>query len=230
MRPWTIRLILPIISILAGLSLAATPSATSSTSDEDELLRNATLVFEHAVETPVAAIPADVLMRATAITVVPAAVKDGTRFYGNGVVSARGARADHWTPPAVIAFEGAIPLDLETGAADFILVAQTQRGLDYFLQGRVRNTATHSIEAGPLGHNTLVRINTDLFAYMKIGNYLAGVTIDDCVLQEIRESNAVLYGRPYSTDDIVRGAGFFHIRGRIRMWRDALAAYFREMS
>ena len=230
MHPRTIHLILGIISIFAGLSLAPTTSATSPTSDEDELLRNATLVFEHAVETPAAAIPAAVLMRATAIAVVPAAVKDGTRFYGNGVVSARGARADYWTPPAVIAFEGAIPLDLETGAADFILVAQTQRGLDYFLDGRVRNTATHSIVAGPLGHSTPVRINADLLAYMKFENYLAGVTIDDWVLQEIRESNAVLYGQPYSTDDIVRGAGFFHIRGPIRMWRDAIAAYFRAMS
>ena len=61
-------------------------------------------------------------------------------------------------PPAVIAFEGAIPLNLETGAADFILLAQTQRGLDYFSQGRVGNTATHSIVAGPLGHDTPVRI------------------------------------------------------------------------
>lgn len=230
MRTRTIHLILGIISIFAGLSLAATTSATSPTSDEDELLRNATLVFEHAVETPAAAIPAAVLMRATAIAVIPAAVKDGTRFYGNGAVSARGARADYWTPPAVIAFEGAIPLDLETGAADFILLAQTQRGLDYFLQGRVRNTAIHSIVAGPLGHNTPGRLDADLLAYMKIGNYLAGVTIDDWVLQEMTASNAVLYGRPYSTDDIVRGAGFFQNRGRVRMWRDALAAYFREMS
>jgi lipid-binding SYLF domain-containing protein len=229
MRPRTIHLILGIISIFAGLSLAATTSATSPTSDEDELLRNATLVFEHAVETPAAAIPAAVLMRATAIAVIPAAVNDGTRFYGNGVVSARGARADYWTPPAVIAFEGAIPLDLETGAADFILVAQTQRGLDYFLEGRVRNTATHSAVAGPLGHST-PRINADLLAYMKFEKYLAGVTIDDWVLQEMKASNAVLYGRPYSTDDIVRGAGFFQNRGRVRMWRDALAAYFREMS
>ena len=65
---------------------------------------------------------------------------------------------------------------------------------------------------------------------MKIGNYLAGVTIDDWVLHEMTESNALLYGRPYSTDDIFRGAGFFHIKGPIRMWRDALAAYLREMS
>ena len=230
MRPRTIHLILGIIGILAGLSLAATTSATSPTSHEDELLRNATLVFEHAVETPAAAIPAAVLRRATAIAVVPAAVKDGTRFYGNGVVSARGARADYWTPPAVFAFEGAIPLDLETGTADLILVAQTQRGLDYFLQDRIRSVVTPSIAAGPLGHTTPMRISADLLAYMKIENYFAGVTIDGWVLHEMRESNAVLYGRPYSTDDIVRGAGFFHTRGPARSWRDALAAYFREMS
>jgi lipid-binding SYLF domain-containing protein len=229
MRPRTTHVILTMNSILLGLSLAATISATSPTADEDELLRNATLVFEHAVETPAAAIPAPVLMRATAIAVVPAAVRDGTRFYGNGVVSARGARADYWTPPAVFAFEGAIPLDLGTGAADFILVAQTQRGLDYFLQGRVRNTATHSIVAGPLGHGTPIGIG-DLLAYVKFANDLAGVTIAGWVLQDMRESNAVLYGRPYSTDDIVRGAGFFYVKGPARMWRNALAAYFREMS
>ena len=123
-------------------------------------------------------------MRATAIAVIPAAVEDGTRFHGDGVVSARRGRADDWTPPAVIAFEGAIPLDLETGTADLILVAQTQRGLDYFVQGRVRNTATLSIVAGPLGHDTPVRTNADLLAYMKFGNYFAGVTIDDCVLRD----------------------------------------------
>jgi lipid-binding SYLF domain-containing protein len=229
MRPRTTHLILTINSILVGLSLAATTSATSPTSHEDELLRNATLVFEHAVETPAAAIPAAALMQATAIAVIPAAVKDGTRFYGNGVVSARGARADYWTPPAVFAFEGAIPLDLETGTADLILVAQTQRGLDYFLQGGLRSTVT-AIAAGPLGHSTPMRINADLLAYMKIGNYLAGVTIDDWVLHDMTASNAVLYGRPYSTDDIVRGAGLFHIMGPIRKWRDALAACVREMS
>lgn len=228
MRHRTTHLILAINSILLGMSLAATPSANSPTSYEDELLRNATLVFEHAVETP-AAIPAAVLMHATAIAVIPVAVQDGTRFYGNGVVSARGARAGHWTPPAVIAFEGAIPVNLETGAADFILVAQTQRGLDYFLQNRL-TTAVTAIAAGPLGHTTPMRINADLLAYVKIGNYLAGVTIDDWVLNDMTASNAVLYGRPYSTDDIVRGAGLFHIMGPIRMWRDALAAYFREMS
>jgi hypothetical protein len=65
---------------------------------------------------------------------------------------------------------------------------------------------------------------------MTIGHYRAGVTIDDWVLHDMMASNAVLYGRSYSTDDIVRGAGFFHNRGPVRNWRNALAAYFRQMS
>src|SRR5688500_16886311 len=221
MRPRITHLILTITSILAGLSLAATTSATSPTPNEDELLRNATLVFEHAVGTPAAAIPAAVLMRATAIAVIPIAVNEGHRFHGDGVVSAMRGRADDWTPPAVIAFEGAIPLDLETGAADFILVAQTQRGLDYFLQGRVGNTM-HSIVAGPLDHDTPLPINAHLHAYIKLRNYLLVVTVNDWVLQDMPASNAPLYGRAYSTYDSVRGARFFHITGSIRMWRNAL--------
>ena len=46
----------------------------------------------------------------------------------------------------------------------------------------------------------------------------------------MRDSNAVLYGRPYSTDDIVRGAGFFHVPASARRWRETLARYFRKMS
>ena len=222
--------IMAITSILAGLSLAATPSATSPASYEHELLVHATLIFQHAVKTPAAALPAAVARGATAIAVIPAAVQDGARIYGDGVVSARRGRADDWTPPAVIAFEGGIPLNLETGRADLIVVAQTQRGLDYFLQSGAGNAAPLSIAAGPLAHDTPVQLTADLLAYIKITNYLAGVTIDDCVLHDVAASNAVLYGRPYSTDDIVRGAGFFHSRGPIRMWRNALAAYFREMS
>ncbi len=87
------HVILAIVSILVGLSLAATTSATSPASHEDDLLRKATVVFEHMVEPPAAAIPTAVLMRATAIAVIPAAVKDGTRFHGDGVVSARGGGA-----------------------------------------------------------------------------------------------------------------------------------------
>src|SRR5688572_6773539 len=118
------------LATLAGLSLAVTTSATSPTSSEVELLNTATLVFKRAVETPAAAIPAAVMMRASAIAVFPNVVKDGNRHYGKGVMSARGARPDAWTPPAFIALEGAIPFDLDVQPIDFIVIAQSWRGLD----------------------------------------------------------------------------------------------------
>lgn len=215
-------------STLAGLSLAPGTSATSPISIEDELLQNASLVFSRAVHVPAAAIPAAVLMRATGIVVVPAAMNDGDRYRGKGVMSARGARPDVWTAPAVISVEAGIPLNLESSTLDFVIVAQSRRGLDYLTQPRY--ASDRAILAGALGHNTPPDMTADLLAYAQFGKYFAGVTIDRWVLQEMTGSNQVLYGRPYSTDDIVRGAGFFHLPPAARMWREALAAYFREMS
>jgi lipid-binding SYLF domain-containing protein len=228
MRPWFGVSILIVSGALAGLSLASVTSATSPISDEDELLRKATLVFERAVDTPAAVIPAAILMRASAIAVIPAAVKDGNRYYGSGVVSARGARPDYWTPPAVLAFEATIPLDLDAAMLDFIVVAQSRRGLDYLVAPRFANSG--AMVAGALGHSTPARMGADLVAYVQFDNYFAGITIDDWAVHEMKQSNAALYGRAYSTDEIIRGAGFFHLPRSARDWRDALADYFRQMS
>ena len=230
MRRWFTVLILTVASTFVWLPLTSTSSATPPTSLEDELLRDATVVLRRAVDTPAAAIPAFIMERARGIAVIPAAVKDGALYYGMGVVSARGANPELWTPPGVFAFQGAIPLDLKADALDFVLVAQTPRGLDYLTQERFATSVTHPIFPGPLGQDTRVRMNADLLAYMQFGEYFAGVTIDDWDITEMREANQHLYGRPYSTDDILRGAGFFRLPPAARLWREVLAAYFREMT
>jgi lipid-binding SYLF domain-containing protein len=230
MRPRLSVLTLAGLCTLAGLSLAATTSATSPTSLEVELLSTATLVFKRAVETPAAAIPAAVMMRASAIAVFPNVVKDGNRHYGKGVMSARGARPDAWTPPAFIALEGAIPFDLNVQPIDFIVIAQSRRGLDSLIHDGFSGSMRSPMSAGDIGHSTPVRIDTDLLAYMQFDVYFAGITIHDWSVRAMNESNAALYGQPYSTDDLVRRAGFFHVPSAARMWRDAIADYFREMS
>src|SRR5688572_3068422 len=158
------------------LALIALFVATSTIVSEEELLQKATGVFARAVDTPASAIAAAVLMRASAIAVVPGAVSDGVRYRGNGIMSARGAGPDHWSPPAVIAFEGAIPIDLDHGEADFIIIAQTRRGLDQLLDGRIA-ALSHRIEPGAIGHTSPRRIDADLIAYIGFDRYFAGVTI-----------------------------------------------------
>jgi lipid-binding SYLF domain-containing protein len=221
--------ILTFASALSWLSLAATSSAVSPTR-EDELLRNAATVFEHAVASPAAAIPASILMRARAIAVVPGATEDGGRYYGLGVISARGVDPMVWTPPAVVAFEGAIPLTLEGGRVSFVLVAESVRGLEYLTQERFFSPVTHPIVPGPISQTSAVRMNADIVAYLMFAEYFAGVTIEEWGIEEMRASNAQLYGREYSTDEIVRGAGFFRLPPAARQWRNAIVDYFREMS
>lgn len=48
-------------------------------------------------------------------------------YYGVGILSARGARPDYWTLPAVIAFQGALPIVLEVDSIDLVLVAPRSR-------------------------------------------------------------------------------------------------------
>jgi lipid-binding SYLF domain-containing protein len=214
----------------AWLSLAAAPLAHSPTSPEDELLRDATLVFERATAVPNAAIPAHIMLRARGIFVIPAAERDGELYYGAGVFSAREGGLEEWTPPAIVAFQGAIPIELEVEILDFILLPMSGRGLNYLTQERYAAPLVNPIAAGPLGHDGQVRMNADVLGYLRFGEYFAGVTIDAWEITGMRSSNMQLYGRPYSTDEIVRGAGFFQLPGTARRFRQILTAYFREMS
>lgn len=226
MRRPSLALTITVIA-LGGLRLAAMP-APPPMSDEEALLHRAALVFTRAVSTPASAIPAAVLMTATGIAVVPSAVRDGTRYYGSGVLSARGAGPYAWTPPGILAFAGDIPFDLEADIADFVIVARTRQGLDDLTQPRF--AAPRPIAGGALGFSAAMRTDADLLAYIQFDGYFAGVTVANCVIRELQESNAALYGRPYSTDDIVRGAGFFRVPPAGRKWRRALADYFRVVS
>jgi lipid-binding SYLF domain-containing protein len=230
MRSWFTAFFVASFSTLVWLSPWATPSAGSPTTIEDELLRDATLVFDRAVDTPAAAIPASILLRARGVAVFPTAAKDGALYYALGVLSARRATPEMWTPPAIVGFEGAIPLDLEATSVDFVLIAQTARGLDYLSQHRFDSPVTHRIWPGPLGQDTRAHVDADILAYMQFGDYFAGVTIDDWGITEMRDSNERLYGHAYSTDEILRGMGFFKLPPAARRWRDHLARYFRGTS
>jgi lipid-binding SYLF domain-containing protein len=210
MRATLTALTLAVASTFALLSVSVT-SATSSSSLEDEVLRGATQVLMRAVDPQAPAIPPSVMARAIVVAVVPAAQKDGALYYGIGVLSARGGAFELWTPPAVFEFQGAIPLELEAETVDFVLIARTRRGLDYFAAPRFRGPLFEQLAAGPLGRDPRIPADADIVAYMHFGNYFAGVAINDWEFSERRASHERLYGQPYATEDILRGAGFFSI-------------------
>lgn len=209
----------------AALALSALTAAVRMPV-EDEVLRDATLVFRHAM-TPPAAIPPSVIAQARAIAVVPRAQRDGNLYYGLGVLSGRSG-FDGWTPPAVVSFQGELPLQLESNEVDFVLVALTPRGVDYLTQAEFAALLSQPFNAGPLKTPALVR--ADLVAYVRFALMFAGVAIDNWEIRDNTAGNAILYGHPYSSDEILGGAGFFHLPKAARMWREALVSTMRETS
>jgi len=220
---------LAITAICAGLSLSFGAGGINPP-ETDDLIRDATLVFERATDERQAAIPMSVLLRARGIAVFPHATQYETRYSGQGVFSARGATPNRWTPPAVLELEGSIPLNLDASTIDFVVIAQTARGLDQLMQERFVSPVIIPIVPGPLANDMPVRIDGDLIAYMQFGHYFAGVTVNDWTVTESKAGNALMYGRPYSTADIVRGSGFFNLPRAARAWRETLVACFRDLS
>ena len=190
--------------------LSMTPDLAANTPPAlpDELLRDATLVFRRALDTPSAAIPASIMMRARGIAVFPAARTDGGVYYGMGVMSAKGADPLHWTLPAFVAFRGTIPFALETDTADFIFVALTPRALDYLTQNQMLPVASR-IYPGALDQETREKLDADLVGYMQFGEYFAGVSLETWTIVGMNARNP-----PPDA----------------RAWVNAIASYFREMS
>jgi lipid-binding SYLF domain-containing protein len=229
MRTTRSTFIILLSCMLAWLLMTPHLAANTPPAAPDEILRDATLVLRRALDTPSAAIPASIMARARGAAVFPAARTDGGMYYGLGVMSARGADPLRWTPPAVLNFCGTIPIDLDAASVDFVLVPLTRRGLDYLTQNQL-SPVPMRIYPGPLGQETHERLDADLVGYMQFGDYFAGVSVERWTVVGMGSMNRELYRRAYSTDDIVRGAGFFNPPPAARAWLDALADYFREMS
>jgi lipid-binding SYLF domain-containing protein len=168
------------------------------------------------------------MRRARVLAVFPGSVGEASCYTGLGIASARDIVNGNWTAPATMAFEGRIPVSLDVTNVDFIFVALTPRGADYFRAAQSSLAAGDVIAPGPLGQNTRIDMNTDVLAYMQFGDFFAGITVEEFSLREMNDVNARLYGIPYSTADVWRGGLRRPVAAEI--WRAALQSYFRETS
>jgi lipid-binding SYLF domain-containing protein len=228
MRQPLLALVAALTGALLWLSIPSTLAQTAE-SPQVELIHNATLVFRRTVDAPAAAIPAALLQQAKAIAIFPRITVDeeGARG-GPGIVSARGRGSRGWSAPAVVTFRGGIEPQFDLGPADFVFVALTQRGLRYLSQGEATLAEPNCISPGPVGQDTRVSMDADILAYIQFGSYFAGVTVGGWSLREAKDANASLYGKPYSTADVLQGG--FTVPAPAQEWRDAIASYFKEMS
>lgn len=121
-----------------------------------------------------------------------------------------------------------MPLELESNEVDFVILALTTRGVDYLTQRGFAALLSDPIAAGPLRAAAFTR--ADLVGYVRFSLMFAGVTLENWEMRDATDANQRLYGRSYSSDDILRRAGFFQLPKSARTWRDALVSAMREAS
>ena len=126
-----------------------------------------------------------------------------------GFVSCR-ANAAHWGPPAGVRLAGgSLGFQLGAQSTDVVMLVMNQRGLKRLLSDKFTIGAEASAAVGPIGRDaaadTDVLMNAEIIAYSRARGIFAGVSLDGTVVQEDKEENEKLYGRPLRTREIIEG-------------------------
>ena len=179
---------------------------------EEERVKNSTEVLEEILNIP-DGIPQELLDRAECVIVVPSMLKFAIGIggsYGRGVITCRsGAEFQGmWSPPAMMALEGAsIGLQLGGQATDFVFLVMNKKGANAVLKSKTKLGADASAAAGPKGRtasaNTDATMRAEILSYSRNRGLFAGVSLEGSSLRPDNSATAKLYGRKVTAREIV---------------------------
>ncbi|HUB34837.1 MAG TPA: lipid-binding SYLF domain-containing protein [Bryobacteraceae bacterium] len=200
--------------VIAASLLAATGVWGAET--PAERIDTSARVFNEIMSSPGKAIPQDLLNKANCVIIMPglkqAAFIVGGE-YGRGFAECRKPNGVGWAAPAALRLEGgSVGFQIGGSSADIVILVMNREGMDKLLQDKVTLGADASVAAGPVGRGTAAETNAtmhaQMLAYSRNRGVFAGVALNGAVLQPDREENKKLYGREYTTREIVMG----HVR------------------
>ncbi|HKD10306.1 MAG TPA: lipid-binding SYLF domain-containing protein [Bryobacteraceae bacterium] len=157
-------------------------------------------------------IPKSVLDRAACVLVYPGVRKVGVGIgvtYGRGVLSCHTGKDWNgpWSPPAMFSLDtGSLGAQLGSSSTDYVLLVMTDRGAEKVLSGKLKLGADASAVAGPnsaqaSGFNDP---NVDVASYSQAKGLFAGASLGSASMEGDDSANKTLYGKPVSTQQIVR--------------------------
>jgi SH3 domain-containing YSC84-like protein 1 len=156
-------------------------------------------------------VPADVLVKASCVMVLPNVKKFGVGIGGSGgrgPMSCRGGEHFHgkWSAPAMFKVSG-VSAGLQVGgsSSDFVLLIMSDKGLNAILKGKTKLGSDATAAAGPSGATAGSVGDSDVFTYGKAKGLFAGVSLGSATLEPDSDANQRLYGKPLSAREIVRG-------------------------
>lgn len=152
----------------------------------------------------------DLLKRARGVFIAPEILKGAFIIGvsgGSGVLLTRNTMTGRWSDPAFYTM-GSASFGLQAGAqaAQVVILAMTQRGVNAFLNSSVKLGADIGIAAGPVGIGAAAateNLSADLVAFTRAKGLFGGISVDGAVVKVRDSLNHAYYGQKVSPRDIL---------------------------
>jgi lipid-binding SYLF domain-containing protein len=136
--------------------------------------------------------------KARGVLIVPQLLKGGFLVGasgGSGVFLVRDEKTGQWSYPAFYTL-GSVSFGLQIGAqaAEVILMATTEKGVDAFLSNKFQLGADVGIAAGPVGAGAQAA-TADILAFSRAKGLYGGVSVEGAVIAVRDSLNAAYYGQ-----------------------------------
>ncbi|HVX67956.1 MAG TPA: lipid-binding SYLF domain-containing protein, partial [Bryobacteraceae bacterium] len=194
--------------MLAGIGLVY-----GAQNSDVERLNRAGTVFQEVMATPDKGIPQDLLDKAQCIVVVPGLKKAAFVIggkYGRGFFSCRAKDGHGWSGPAAIRVEGgSFGFQIGGSETDVIMLVMNQRGAERLLSSKFTLGGDASVAAGPVGRTasaeTDAYLTAEILTYSRARGLFAGISLQGATLRQDLDSNAALYGKKITNQEIIVG-------------------------
>lgn len=197
-----------------GLTAMAADDKSKSSQEAVNRVHEARTVFQEIMATPDKSIPEDLLDKAYCVAIVPGVKKAAFIIggkYGKGVLLCRNTNKTGWAGPATIRIEGgSIGLQIGAGETDVVMLVMNQNGADKLMKSEFTIGGQAEAMAGPVGRSaqaeTDALMRAEILGWSRSRGAFAGISLSGATLREDKNDNAVLYGSPLGTKDILQGS------------------------
>ena len=193
--------------LVAGALLASGQELTP-----DHRLRNAADVFREVMATPDKGIPHALLDRAQCIVIIPGMKKAAFVFgadYGKGYAVCRTTAGTWGAPDPVGLSGGSFGPQLGIDSTDVILLMMSDKGLNHLLADKFTIGGDAAAAVGPVGRDaaadTDLSLRAEILSWSRTHGLFAGASLDGTVLTHSKGETKKLYGREYSSRELIRG-------------------------
>lgn len=201
-----------LVTTVVALFLAGQLSTAWGASKQEERLAKSAEVLQQIMDTPDKGIPADLLVRAACIGIIPSVKKFALGFggrHGAGFVLCRKNRGTGaWGPPSGFSISGgSFGLQLGFSATDYVLLFMNVDGVDKLLSDKFMLGADAAVAAGPVGRTaeaaTDAQMTAKILGYSRSKGLFAGLALEGAVLKPSGGDNKSLYGREIDPRDLL---------------------------